>query len=180
MTTENAKVIRSSQKRSKLIALTANLSFTSSTAIHAQSSEFCLANPVHFVEVGGFGAKNHTECRLISTIDSFCEMMCAAVEDHPATPIVICPENELKHSVDSAWLLCGEFLLLCDNKTVAFVNNHQKNCFMLCFMLCFMIVWWLIKIIIWLSSEQSFDQLFDDYLIDYLISVDYLRIIMRQ
>ena len=109
---------------SKLIAsLGLNLQFTFATADRAKQDSFCSSTPVHFIEVG------RSACgRLhISVIQTFCEMVCDAIEACPETPIVLCMEDENFTTKRNACTLCGAYLLLFEDSDIHRVTEEFAN-----------------------------------------------------
>ena len=73
----------------------------------------------HFVQIDG-SSSNGIGVPL-RVIQAFCETMSAAVETYQRVPIVVCADSACPFNLGSACLLCGAYLLLCeqaDFKTV--------------------------------------------------------------
>jgi hypothetical protein len=77
-------------------------------------TELCMLDSAHFVEVGG--SSSQTESTLhISIIHAFCESMRDTIQARPNQPIVVCPDDGDMSAVSDACLLCGAYLLLCED-----------------------------------------------------------------
>jgi hypothetical protein len=90
------------------------LYFTSHSAAMAMQQEFCMLNSAHFIEVGGSNTQITTGLH-ISIVHAFCESMSATIKAQPNRPIVVCAEVQHIGAVSDACLLCGAFLLLCED-----------------------------------------------------------------
>ena len=89
-----------------------NIYFTSSNAVLAAQEEVCSLESAHFLEVGG-ASGNGADLQL-RVILAFCKTLSTTVDARPGVPIVVCPESDSPSSLQSARVLCGAYMLLCD------------------------------------------------------------------
>jgi hypothetical protein len=100
------------------------LNATSLTQPQAIQDEFCLSNASHFVEIGGstsVGRQNKT--LHISVIHAFCESIRKSVQLHPHRSIIVCPAENRFDLLSHVCLLCGSYLILCED----FDSNLTPN-----------------------------------------------------
>ena len=96
---------------SKLYSVGYHMHVTLSTSAQASNNQFCIANTVHFVEIGGTSTSGSSVIHP-SVVHAFCETVRASIETHPNTPSVVCPEDMSHSSMVNACLLSGAYLLL--------------------------------------------------------------------
>ena len=89
-----------------------NVYFTSSNAALAAKKEASSLESAHFLEVGG-ASGNGADLQL-RVILAFCETLSSTVDARPGVPIVVCPDPDSPSSLRSARVLCGAYMLLCD------------------------------------------------------------------
>ena len=95
-----------------MIQINKDVYFTFSSAVLAARDEISSLESAHLLEIGG-ASENGTNLQL-SVIHSFCLTVSSTIDDRPSVPIVICPECDSPSSLRCACLLCGAYMLLCD------------------------------------------------------------------
>jgi hypothetical protein len=99
--------------------------FTPDLATNAMQHELCTLNSVHFVEVG----ESTSDGLHISVINAFCESMHTAIESRSDQTIVVCPAVRDVMTGSDTCLLCGAFLLLCNETSGLESLDHVLSAF---------------------------------------------------